>query len=112
MKITWAEIKKNLRVIHREDVDTYESERRLIPDYEFEFNLNAEDIDYYMLSGNTINAITRAYSLKEMFEMGLTNWDGENPIDPNWKYEESPSTKGIRLPNMQEYAAMFPNEEK
>lgn len=108
MKITWGEIKKNLRIVHHESVEAYENQNSLTSDYEFEFNLDVDDIGYYLLSKGTIKAVTRPYSMKEMFEMGISNWDGEKIIEINWKEKDNsgPQNK-MHLMTMEEYAAIM-----
>jgi hypothetical protein len=109
MKITWSEVKKNIRTVNHESPGAYEHEYQLTDDYEFEFNLDANDIDYYLLSEGTIKAVTRSYSMKEMFDMGISNWDGKE----SWRDEAdyNPNLNKMRLPTEYEYAAMFADKE-
>lgn len=108
MKITWAEIKENLRIVLGENLQAYESEHELTSEHEFEFKPDAKDIDYYMLSENTIKAVTRAYSLKEMFDMSMTNWDGEKITEINWNEKDNPGPQNeMQLMTMKEYATLW-----
>jgi len=110
MKITWSEIKKIIHCVPHKSLGAYEHEHQLTPDSIFEFNLEAKDIDYYLLSEGTIKAVTRPYSMQEMFDMGLSNWDGKL----SWKDEadNNPHLNKMRLPTEHEYAAMFTDEEE
>lgn len=110
MKITWGEIKRNIRCVNHESPGAYEHKHQLTPDYEFEFNLDVNDIDYYILSGGAIKAVTRAYSMKEMFDMGISNWDGKE----SWRDEadQNPHLNKAQLPTTEEYAAMLTDEEE
>jgi hypothetical protein len=117
MKITWSEVKKNIRTVNHESPGAYEHEHQLTDDYEFEFNLDANDIDYYLLSEGTIKAVTQPYSMKEMFNMGISNWDGEKITDGkelskiNWEDSVEPNKIGMRLLTMEEYATVFADKE-
>jgi len=109
MKITWGEIKRNIRTVNHESPGAYEYEHQITSEHEFEFDLDANDIDYYMLSEGTIKAVTRPYSMKEMFDMGISNWDGKESWRDGADY--NPHLNKAQLPTMEEYAAMFTDKE-
>ena len=111
MKITWGEIKRNIRCVNHESPGAYEHEHQITPDCEFEFDLDVNDIDYYMLSGGAIKAVSRNYTMKEMFDMGISNWDGEKITEINWNEKDNPGPQNkMNLLTMEEWAASIPDK--
>jgi hypothetical protein len=106
MKITWADIKKNLRIVSGENLEAYESKRELTSDYEFEFNFvpDAKYIDYYILSENIIKAVGHSLNSKEMLDIGISsNWDGEKITEIDWTDKVN---NNMQLITMKEYATL------
>ena len=112
MKITWGEIKRNIRCVNHESPGAYEHEHQITSNYEFEFDVNPEDIACYMLSNGKIKAVSRYYTMSELVSMGVASWNGPPISEINWK-ESNPFSSNDKcgLMTIEEYAATLPDEE-